>query len=207
VTAGHSEGDHARSQMCNQDTYTRLVDTGIAPPAPTPPPQTVEITRWGWPRLALTWLGVVTALGLLMFAYHHLAVLAEGGRQPVLKPLVNEMTGAFTGGAMFLPVLWLVRRFPLRRDRWLRSLLTYAAAIVPFGVASTSLMWGLREAVYPLVGLGDFDYGVMPLRYVMELPLQVRSTRLTPFVRPANAPCARPCSRPAWPGPSCTACG
>lgn len=160
-------------QICSQQTYTRLVDTGTAPSALTTPPPAVEATRPGWPRLALAWVGAVTALGLLMFAYHHLAVLAEGGRQPVLKPLVNEMTGAFTGGIMFLPVLWLVRRFPLRRNRRSLSLLIYAAAVVPFGVASTSLMWGLREALYPLVGLGDYDYGVMPLRYLMELPLQV----------------------------------
>jgi len=34
-------------------------------------------------------------------------------------------------------------------------------------------MWGLRSLLYPLAGLGPYDYGVMPLRYWMELPLQV----------------------------------
>src|SRR5579864_8399861 len=34
-------------------------------------------------------------------------------------------------------------------------------------------MWGLRSALFPLAGLGPYDYGVMPLRYLMELPMQL----------------------------------
>jgi LytS/YehU family sensor histidine kinase len=37
----------------------------------------------------------------------------------------------------------------------------------------TSLRWATRVAVYPLVGLGAYDYGIMPIRYLMEYPNDV----------------------------------
>jgi LytS/YehU family sensor histidine kinase len=37
----------------------------------------------------------------------------------------------------------------------------------------TSLNWGLRLVLFPLAGLGHYDYGLMPTRYFMELPADV----------------------------------
>jgi LytS/YehU family sensor histidine kinase len=82
------------------------------------------------------------------------------------------MTGALTGGLLFFPARELVRRLPLTRARWQRRLPAYFLALLAFGAASTSMMWGLRSLLYPLAGLGRYDYGTMPLRYLMELPLQ-----------------------------------
>jgi LytS/YehU family sensor histidine kinase len=39
----------------------------------------------------------------------------------------------------------------------------------------TTLLWGSRAAIFPLLGLGAYDYGVMPVRYAMELPTDVLS--------------------------------
>lgn len=121
---------------------------------------------------ALIWLGAVLALGLLQFCYHHLGVLADGGREPFARPLINEMTGAVVGGILFFPTLALVRRLPLTRGRWGRRLPVYLGFFLLFGPAATTMMWGSRLLLYPLAGLGHFDYGVMPLRYLMELPMQ-----------------------------------
>lgn len=120
----------------------------------------------------LIWLAFVISLGMLLFTYRHLEALAAGEKENFLEPLTNEMTGALAGGLGFLAVRWLVRRYPLRSSALLRRLPIYVCALPIFGAAGTSFMWGTRELLYPTLGLGDFDYGVMPLRYFMELPMQ-----------------------------------
>jgi two-component system LytT family sensor kinase len=119
------------------------------------------------------WLGLVVLFGLLLFAYRYLAILAARGSLPPLAPFIDELTGAFVGGLLFFPARRLVRRFPLARTGWLRRLPVYVLALLVLGPLATTLMWGLRSLVYPLAGLGSYDYGVMPLRYFMELPMQV----------------------------------
>ncbi|HZF09422.1 MAG TPA: histidine kinase [Thermoanaerobaculia bacterium] len=118
------------------------------------------------------WLGSVAVLGLLLFLYHYLAVLAEGGSETPWRPFVNELTGALVAGLFYFPIRAQVRRLPLTPAAWPRRLPLYLAALLVYGATATTLMWGLRSLLYPLAGLGRFDYGVMPLRYLMELPLQ-----------------------------------
>jgi signal transduction histidine kinase len=130
-------------------------------------------------RLLAFWLGGVVLLGLLLFAYRHLEVLANYGKESPLKPLLNELTGAFAAGLMFFPVRWLVGRLPLTRGAWPRRLPAYLLMMLVVAPAVTTLIWGLRIVIYPLAGLGPYDYGVMPLRYFMELPLQAVAFTLT----------------------------
>lgn len=122
-------------------------------------------------KLAL-WLGMVLVIGLLFFTYRYLEVLASRDSEPALEPFINELTGALCGGVMLFPIRWLVRRLPMARDTWPRRLPVYLLALIGIAGTSTSLMWGLRSLLYPIAGLGQYDYGVMPLRYFMELPLQ-----------------------------------
>lgn len=116
---------------------------------------------------------MVVAVGLLLTTYRWLEVVASGKHQAFLVPLVNEMTGAVAGGTVFFAVLALVRRLPLERQRWPLRLPVYVIAAVGLGAVSTTLMWGQREVAYRLLGLGDYDYGIMPVRYLMELPMQL----------------------------------
>jgi two-component system, LytTR family, sensor kinase len=126
----------------------------------------------GW-RGLLLWLGSVLALGLLLFFYHYLEVLADRGSATPWRPFLNEFTGALVAGLFFFPVRALVRRRPLSATTWPRRLPLYLLSLAACGLTATTLMWGLRSLLYPLFGLGRYDYGVMPLRYFMELPLQV----------------------------------
>ena len=123
-------------------------------------------------RGLVLWLAAVVTLGLLLFTYHHLGAVVEGQRRPFLDPLTCELTAAFAAGLLFFPVRALVRRRPLERGLWLRRLPVYAGALVTFAAVHTTMMWGSRVALFPLVGLGRYDYGAMPLRYLMELPMQ-----------------------------------
>ncbi len=124
-------------------------------------------------RGAALWFGAVGLFGILLFLYHYLAALAVRQPQTPLAPFIEEITGALTGGLLFFPIRELVRRLPLASPRWPRRLPVYLLAVLVFGAAATTLMWGLRSLIFPLAGLGAYDYGVMPLRYLMELPLQV----------------------------------
>ena len=137
----------------------------VAGPAPVP-------ARRAW-RGAALWFGAVGLFGVLLFLYHYLAALASRQAQTPLAPFIEELTGAFTGGVLFFPIRRLVRRLPLASRDWPRRLPVYLLAVLVFGAAATTLMWGLRSVLFPLAGLGAYDYGVMPLRYLMELPLQV----------------------------------
>lgn len=118
------------------------------------------------------WLGLVVTIGLLFFVYRHLEAVVSGDSVNPLAPFINEMTGALAAGLLFFPLRELVRRLPLTRAHWARRLPVYLLALLAYGAASTSMMWGFRSLLYPLAGLGRYDYGAMPLRYVMELPIQ-----------------------------------
>jgi two-component system LytT family sensor kinase len=123
-------------------------------------------------RTLLLWLGGVALVGLLLFAYRYLEVLANYGKESPLNPLINELTGAFAAGLMYFPVRRLVRRLPLHAGTWPHRLPIYLLVMVVLAPTVTTLIWGLRIVIYPLAGLGRYDYGVMPLRYFMELPIQ-----------------------------------
>jgi two-component system LytT family sensor kinase len=130
-------------------------------------------------RTLLLWLGGVALAGLLLFAYRYLEVLANYGKESPLHPLINELTGAFAAGLMYFPIRRLVRRLPLDARTWPRRLPVYLLAMLALAPAVTTLIWGLRIVIYPLAGLGRYDYGVMPLRYFMELPIQAVVFTLT----------------------------
>ena len=124
-------------------------------------------------RFALLLFVFATACGLLQFSYRYLdTVTREQYESPLIK-LIEEFTGAYTC-FLFIPVaIWVTRRFPLGGGGWLRHLPMHLLAIVSGGAACTSLMWGSRVILFPLAGLGPYDYGRMPTRYFMEFPLQV----------------------------------
>lgn len=119
----------------------------------------------------LFWLGIVSFVGFLSFFRYYLSALAEGWAESFLKPLIAEMTAAVGAGLLFFPVRRLVRRFPPFAG-W-RNALLHLGGILAFSAAHTTSNWISRVALYRLAGLGDYDYGVMPIRYAMELPYDV----------------------------------
>jgi len=62
--------------------------------------------------------------------------------------------------------LWGYRRVPLRRS--IISWLEHALLLVLFSILHTSWNRGTRILLFRLVGLGAYDYGKMPLRYLMS---------------------------------------
>jgi hypothetical protein len=121
-------------------------------------------------RLAFfVWLAVFLTIGSLLTSYRYLEALADGDDVPLREPLINEMSAAIGAGLLF----WLVRAFCLRYPAFagppLERLGLYGLALLLFSILHTTWNWVLRLSLYPLAGLGPYDYGRMPTRYVMEL--------------------------------------
>ncbi|HEU4565802.1 MAG TPA: histidine kinase [Gemmatimonadaceae bacterium] len=124
-------------------------------------------------QVRLAALAVATAVGLLFFGYYYLDDVVRGHATPWLEPFIEEMTGSY-GAVILVPwMVWVARRFPLRRHTWLRSLPAHIGGVILFSIAHTSLNWLSRALIFPLAGLGTYRYGRMPLRYAMEFPNDV----------------------------------
>ena len=111
------------------------------------------IRRYG----RLFWL--FTAIGLLFFSYHYLDDLARGQHGTLSARFIEEMTGAYTALVLLPFVIWFARRYP-----W--PLQIFGA--LAYSAAHTTLMALSRAALFPLAGLGHYDYGIMLYRYPME---------------------------------------
>jgi two-component system, LytTR family, sensor kinase len=125
-------------------------------------------------RRHVTYWSAVFLCALLLFLYRFLGNVAEGGRAIAREPLINEFTGVF--GAALLVVLFLrplTRRLPLGRQTWPQRLPIYLGVLVAFSLAHTTLNWGSRSILYPLFGCGAYDYGRLPVIYLMEFPIDV----------------------------------
>lgn len=118
-------------------------------------------------------LAIGAIVGLLSFGYNHLDDLARGHATPFAEPLIEELTGSY-GVVVLVPlIIACARRFRLEPGRWLPRLPVHLAAILAFSAAHTTWNWATRAVLFPLLGLGRYDYGIMPVRYAMELPIDV----------------------------------
>lgn len=124
-------------------------------------------------RGALLWAGSFTALGLLMFAHYYLDLVARGHTGPIGTTLTEELTASIGAGVVLLLPVWVVRR--LRAAGWsgARLAAAHGPLLVLFSALHTTWNWGTRTALFPLLGLGTYDYGRMPVRYLMEFPTDV----------------------------------
>lgn len=115
-----------------------------------------------------------TAMGLLEFWYRYLDFRARARVVDWRVPFIEQMTGFYAGLLLLVvlvaPVVWRVR--PDQRS-WTYWLPRHLAVLLLFSLVHTSLLWGSRALVFPLLGLGPYDYGIMPVRYAMEFPTDV----------------------------------
>jgi two-component system LytT family sensor kinase len=139
------------------------VDRPTRIPAPPPVEARERDFPWSWPAA----FGVATVLGLLSFAYYWLDDVVRGNPTPPLEPLVEELTG-YWGAVFLVPIgIRLARRYPPAPAP---RILVHLAALLALSAAATTWNWGARSLLFPALGLGRYDYGLMPLRYLMELP-------------------------------------
>ncbi|MFW6078593.1 MAG: sensor histidine kinase [Gemmatimonadota bacterium] len=125
--------------------------------------------RWGRREWVLAFLAVATAIGLLRFGYKFLEARLRDPSTPALPALVDELTAALAAGLLFAAAVPLIVGHPLTRGGWARRLPGYLAGTIAFSLAHTGLNAVSRWSLYPLLGLGAYDYGSPALRIPMEL--------------------------------------
>ena len=110
-----------------------------------------------------------TAIGLLLFGYRYLGSIANRETVSARPPFIDEvLTGAWMAALLFPLVARFARRFPVSGLNWTARLPLHGCALIVYSLVHTSLLWVSRNALYPLFGLGPYDYGVMIARYPME---------------------------------------
>ncbi|HEY8549282.1 MAG TPA: histidine kinase [Vicinamibacterales bacterium] len=122
---------------------------------------------------SLAWLVLSTLFATLMFLYRHLEHVASRNDVPAIIPLIEQFTGVFCAAVFFPVIARVARRFPLDEGRWRRNVPVHIVALAAFSPVHTTCNWITREVWFRLAGLGDYDYGVMPIRYLMELPIDI----------------------------------
>lgn len=133
------------------------------------PPALRQGLTW-WRMLA--WAALCTAIGLLN-AYHLYLDDAANGRRGVLLPrLVTELTGAWCAGLLVPPLAMALAHLRRQTGRLVRYT-GHLGLLLVFSLLHTSLIWGGRTLLFPMVGINDYDYGVMAWRYAMEFPSDV----------------------------------
>ena len=123
--------------------------------------------RWTRNGVLLTTL-LYICCGLFFFSYRYLEKGANN-RWPDWRPdFINEMTGVVAGYILLWPLFWFTNRFPILRGRVARNIGMHALVMPVWSFLHTTLLATLRPIFYALVLHRGYDFGILPLRYLME---------------------------------------
>ncbi|HEX5084137.1 MAG TPA: histidine kinase, partial [Blastocatellia bacterium] len=115
------------------------------------------------------WFGIFTLIFLLGFSYRYLQDLAMRQSGTFRVRLIEEVTGCYSAALLFLLILKFSRRFRINIQNWPQRLPVYLLAGVVLSLLHTTMMALTRQAIFHLAGMGEYDYGIMPIRYLMEM--------------------------------------
>ena len=116
----------------------------------------------------ILWFVVATFIFLLRFTYRYFDDLARQVPRTFVPRLIEEATGAYTAALLFLFIIFLLRKYRIRQKNWLQQLPFHLCLVVCFSIVHTSLMAVTRNILFPIFGLGKYDYGILFIRYAME---------------------------------------
>jgi sensor histidine kinase YesM len=117
-----------------------------------------------WVRIFLFY----TAVGVFNFGHFYLDDLSRGEGGTALRRLMEELTGVYSAFVLLPFIFWIVRRAPMTRESWPRSLALNVFGLAVYTLAHTTLMAISRALIAPALGLGTYDYGNLAYRYPME---------------------------------------
>jgi two-component system LytT family sensor kinase len=127
----------------------------------------VRAFPWRWIAL------LYSAIGVLQFFYRSLDRVARGNPVDWLGVFVEEMTGQWAGLTIAPLLAWVTLSYPLTGGGWKRRWPVYLATGIGGGFLDTTIIYGMRIAIFAALGRGLYDYGIMRVRYFMELPAQL----------------------------------
>lgn len=120
-------------------------------------------------RIKITFL-IATVFGLLTFIRRLFDELATDGDDIWQAILLDELSATWLAAVLLLPVI--SKTFSNPPWQWPKWLLYIPYAIL-FALTHTICIYFSRVILYPLLGLGSYQYCDIALRFIMEAPVQL----------------------------------
>lgn len=127
------------------------------------PPRLSRARVWGILFL------IYTGLLFFLFEYKYLDDLAREHAGTFGRRLLEEGTGVYSAFLLLPLVLLFARYYLFKCTGWVQRIAWHVTGTIVFSFLHTTLMAVSRYIIAPLVGLGAYDYGILPYRYPMEL--------------------------------------
>jgi sensor histidine kinase YesM len=121
-------------------------------------------------QLAALVLVATNAGSLLSFGYKYLDHVANGRLPSPVRTLIDELTGGYGGALIFLGLVYIAWRLALPTRRWPVILAFHLVGVYVFSALHTTSNLISRTVVFRLLGLGEYNYGILPARFAMEFP-------------------------------------
>ncbi|MCW5965002.1 MAG: histidine kinase [Bryobacterales bacterium] len=109
--------------------------------------------------------------GLFFFSYRYLEEGANNRWPDWRPPFLNEMSAALASYILFWPLFWFTNRYPFVRGRRWKHIGFYVLALFAWSFLHTTMLATMRPVLYQLVLGKRFDYGYLPVRYLMEFSI------------------------------------
>lgn len=93
----------------------------------------------------------------------------------VIYPFVDELSGVYTFWLLVPAILAFFKKFPMKKSKLVKLLPLYILFSIAVGLTHTSMMYVSRSIIYPALNWGNYDYGYIPIRIVMEYLKQFMS--------------------------------
>jgi two-component system LytT family sensor kinase len=136
--------------------------------APTPAPRVDDLEP---PSRRFVWgaaFVLFTITGFLRFTYKFFDDIARRETGTLAARLIEESTGTYAAMLLFVAVVSFAWAHPLDRPGWRKHIPAHIAVMIAVSIAHTTLLLMSRSVIFALAGLGRYDYGYLPARYLME---------------------------------------
>lgn len=127
-----------------------------------------DISQWSKKQKWLVLFVIYILVGLWqtgIFVYDNLA-----SHEPArfAMTLVQEITGALTGFLLLPLLIYFFKSVPLQQGKILKRLPSYFLVWIVYGIVLTYMLYYSRTIVFIMFDLGQFQYGLMIPRIIME---------------------------------------
>jgi len=119
-------------------------------------------------RVSLISTAVVSAASLLKFWYLYLDDLARSRSGTFIHRALEEGTGLLAATVLIPAIVWASRKFRFGEHPWWHIVPIHLGVAILLSIAHTTLMGVSRALIFPIIGMGSYDYGAMRWRYPME---------------------------------------